>query len=779
MIAFACPQCGQRLKVQEERAGKRARCPHCAKPLTVPARAATPAGGTRRSPPASERATLLPPTTAPLPRGGAIGDTHSNADPQSGPSVADRPAQPNQHAELIDFLTPPQAPDELGRLGPYRILRVLGAGGMGVVYQAEDPNLKRHVALKAMLPALASSASARQRFLREAQSAAAIEHDHIVHIYQVAEDRGIPFLAMQFLRGEPLDQRLARETKLPLGEVVRIGRETATGLAAAHARGLIHRDIKPANLWLEGETGRVKILDFGLARAAADDVHLTQPGAIMGTPAYMAPEQAGGQSVDARCDLFSLGCVLYRLSTGVQPFAGSDAISTLMAVATHHPSPPCVVDRRVPVALSELIMRLLAKKPEDRPESALAVVASLRALEPAPTPLAPAKPRPAPPRKKAKTVKPPARRHALGLGLAALGLVLVAGGVFLAVHFLHHPSDPGPEDHPDAIHLLHGNDLGVFYSYLGRPRGSTTPYGKENDPEKVFMVQDGVLRVSGQVLGYLSTREQYANYRLIVEYRWGDKTWPPRQGKTRQCGLCVHGVGPDGARGDLWMETLRCQIGEGDTGSLGAVWAGGVPYFTADQPGPPAPQDELHVLPWPGRDKQWQDVKGFRGPADPEKPVGEWNRLECICAGDTLTVLLNGQQVNAARNLSVSRGKIAIQSSGAEIFFRTIDVVPLDGFEKSPPPEEPPWVSLFDGKDLTGWVVQDGRFDNWAAVNSELVTQGKDKGWLMTEKEYLDYEVRLEYRIAQCAMSGVALRTPPGKKPRPKGLEIPIVDDAR
>src|SRR5208283_5269545 len=141
--------------------------------------------------------------------------------------------------------------------------------------------LKRPVALKAMLPTLGASESARQRFLREAQSAASLTHDHIVPILQVGQDRGIPFMAMQFLEGEPLDGRLKRAGRLPLAEVLRIGRETAEGLGAAHKRGLIHHDIKPANLWLEGDRGRVKILDFGLARAESDQSHLTQSGAIL------------------------------------------------------------------------------------------------------------------------------------------------------------------------------------------------------------------------------------------------------------------------------------------------------------------------------------------------------------------------------------------------------------------------------------------------------------------------------------------------------------------
>jgi Leucine-rich repeat (LRR) protein/tRNA A-37 threonylcarbamoyl transferase component Bud32 len=292
-------------------------------------------------------------------------------------------------AEAYAFLAPPQQPDERGRLGPYRVLKVLGTGGMGVVFLAEDPQLRRKVALKVMKPALAGAAD-RKRFLREAQVAASIKHDHIVTIYQVGEDRGAPFLAMEFLEGTSLDDWLKNGQQPTLEQVLRIGRETVQGLAAAHARGLIHRDIKPANLWLEalpGEPGGssprycVKILDFGLARLASGGSQLTEQGAIVGTPAFMAPEQASDTPVDARCDLFSLGCVLYRLCAGRVPFQGAGAIDVLVRVCTETPPRVDQLDPLVPPALADLIGRLMEKDPNKRPPSAQAVIEDLRAIE--------------------------------------------------------------------------------------------------------------------------------------------------------------------------------------------------------------------------------------------------------------------------------------------------------------------------------------------------------------------------------------------------------------
>lgn len=300
----------------------------------------------------------------------------------------------NKSAEDVrSMLAPAQQPDELGRLGDYRVLRVLGEGGMGVVFEAEDVRLGRHVAVKAMRPSVAQSPTAKARFRREAKAAAALHHDHVIPIHLIAEERGVPFLVMPFLAGESLDSRLKREGTLPVAEILRIGRETAEGLAAAHERGLIHRDIKPANLWLEAPSGRVKILDFGLARGLntgdGPGSDITQTGAVVGTPAYMSPEQGRGQAVDARSDLFSLGAVLYRMATGQLPFNGTDSMSMLMSLAADTPADPCQLNPRIPPALAAVIMRLLEKDAMKRPQSAREVVSLL-----APSPFVEALPNP-------------------------------------------------------------------------------------------------------------------------------------------------------------------------------------------------------------------------------------------------------------------------------------------------------------------------------------------------------------------------------------------------
>ena len=264
------------------------------------------------------------------------------------------------------------------RIGGFRIVGQLGEGGMGVVYEAIDETLGRRAAVKVLSPAFASNPDYRQRFLREGKAVAAIRSDHVVTIYRAGEEDGLLFLAMEFLEGANLEAWLRSQDGPPDASVVlRVARDILTGLAAAHEQGILHRDIKPVNLWVESRTGRVKLLDFGLTREIEGDDTLTKPGAVLGTPAYMAPEQARGRRLDPRADLFSVGAVLHRMFAGQSPFARPNGPATLVAVATEDP-PPLI---GVPRALGQFIARLLAKDPFNRPDDANAALAELAAIK--------------------------------------------------------------------------------------------------------------------------------------------------------------------------------------------------------------------------------------------------------------------------------------------------------------------------------------------------------------------------------------------------------------
>ncbi len=265
----------------------------------------------------------------------------------------------------FDFLQLSEAPDSLGRFGPYEIVEHIASGGMGIVFKARDPALNRMVAIKVLPPALAANAIARARFIREARAAAAVVHDHVVPIYAVDEFRGIPYLVMQFVHGRSLSERLRAGGPLKLEEVLRIGAQAAAGLAAAHAQGLIHRDVKPGNILLENSVERVKLTDFGLARAA-DDIGLTRTGELAGTPEFMAPEQASNEPVDERSDLFSFGSVLYVMGTGCSPFQGSSVIAVVRKVCDEQPPPLHEINPAIPRWLSQIVARLMAKAPEKR-----------------------------------------------------------------------------------------------------------------------------------------------------------------------------------------------------------------------------------------------------------------------------------------------------------------------------------------------------------------------------------------------------------------------------
>lgn len=232
----------------------------------------------------------------------------------------------------------------------------------------------------------------------------------------------------------------------------------------------------------------------------------------------------------------------------------------------------------------------------------------------------------------------------------------------------------------EPIFKFNGKDLDGFYPFL-RGRG-------RSDPRGVFSVRDGLLCASGEEFGGLTTRDEFHDYLLVVEWKWGERTWVPRKSAARDSGVLVHCVGDDGAASGNWMESQECQIIEGGTGDLLMVGGKGKPSLTCEvRIGPDRqPYYEKGGTPitrnggrfnWWGRDPSWKDKLGFRGARDVEKPTGEWNRMEVICDGDTITVILNGYVVNVGTKSSLTKGKILFQSEGAEIFFRTIEVRPL------------------------------------------------------------------------------------------------------
>lgn len=280
---------------------------------------------------------------------------------------------------MLSFLDPPSHPELLGRLGRYEVERVIGTGGMGIVLKAHDTELHRVVAIKILSTHLANSASARKRFAREAQAAAAVLHPNVIPIYNVESEGKIPYLVMQCVSGHSLQAKVDRFGMLPLTDTLRIAKQTASGLAAAHDQGLVHRDVKPANILLEENVDRVILSDFGLARAV-DDASLTRTGVVAGTPHYMSPEQARGDTIDTRSDQFSLGSVLYFMLTGRPPFRASGAMGVLHRICNEPHRSLDQINQQVPTEVIRLIDRLLSKNPSDRFDTMHVVEAELESL---------------------------------------------------------------------------------------------------------------------------------------------------------------------------------------------------------------------------------------------------------------------------------------------------------------------------------------------------------------------------------------------------------------
>ena len=272
------------------------------------------------------------------------------------------------------------------QVGPYRIQGRLGIGGMGAVYRAFDERLRRTVAIKHVLPDIASDEGYRTRLRREAQAAAGLSHPSIVQIFDIFEENDIDWIVMELVEGESLHS-LVDAGRLGLAEAVILSREVAEGLAEAHAKGIVHRDLKTENVMVT-RSFHAKILDFGVAKTMdpAAESTLTDIGSILGTGRAMSPEQAMGEEVDQRSDLFSLGTLIFEAVTGRSPFSGSSVYNTLARVCSAPHVPAREMNRQVPAELSNLIDRLLEKHPDHRPQSAREVVVELRVIEKLPLP---------------------------------------------------------------------------------------------------------------------------------------------------------------------------------------------------------------------------------------------------------------------------------------------------------------------------------------------------------------------------------------------------------
>jgi serine/threonine-protein kinase len=334
--------------------------------------------------------------------------------------------------------------------GRYRIERRLGRGGMALVHLAHDAELHRQVAIKVLAEPLAADDDFRRRFLREAKVAAGLSHPNVVAVYDAGEDGGRPYIVMELVRGETLAAVLARRRRLPAGEVVDLGSQAAAGLEHAHEHGLVHRDVKPQNLLLRDD-GTLKIADFGIARPASSTERLTEAGTVLGTAAYLAPEQATGAPVSAAADVYALGVVLYEALTGRTPYPATSLGELLAAQQAGVPAPVRELAPETPEPLEDIVMRCLARNPAYRPASAAEVARLLGTASPEP----PTRPLPAPRRPSRRPrgvgVHRHLRRTSVRVVLAALALAALAGAIAAAVVLSSGGSSrpPFPPDRQD------------------------------------------------------------------------------------------------------------------------------------------------------------------------------------------------------------------------------------------------------------------------------------------------------------------------------------------
>lgn len=405
------------------------------------------------------------------------------------------------------------------RIGPYTVMELLGAGGMGQVYRAHDQRLDRHVAIKFLPRVMTDEPAARDRFEHEARAASALNHSNICTVHDVGEFQERPFIVMELLEGQSLKDRIARRP-VPLAEFSAVTRQVCAALEAAHAKGIVHRDVKPANIFVT-QGGQVKILDFGLAKRGEESVSvsgaklrpagstrapsLTATGTVMGTLAYMSPEQAVGEEVDARSDIFSLGVVLYEMATGQPPFRGKTPAGIMGSILTESPVKPSAVNAAIPAKLDRVILKTLEKEREVRYQSVAGLSADLEQWR----------------RSEAGAATVRTRRWMLTA--AGAGAASLAGGAFFARRWLFSPdariivavlpfeniggnpqeaflADGLHQDMISVLNRLYPDRLGVIArASVNRYKGTGATIQQIGRDLKVnYVVEGGVQRIGGQ-----------------------------------------------------------------------------------------------------------------------------------------------------------------------------------------------------------------------------------------------------------------------------------------
>ncbi len=690
------------------------------------------------------------------------------ADPAS-PSTEGVRADPD---EALAFLVTPSRAGSLGRLGHYHVQEVIGKGGFGIVLRAFDEKLHRIVAIKVLAPELAVSGTARERFIKEARSAAAVSHEHVVAIHGIDEEHRPPFIVMQCVDGVSLQQKINSKGPLDLKEILRIGSQTANGLAAAHKQGLVHRDIKPGNILLENGIERVKITDFGLARAT-DDASATQSGTVAGTPMYMSPEQANGESVDHRSDLFSLGTVLYVMCTGRPPFRATGTLAILKRVVEETPRPIREINPDIPDWLEAIVARLHAKKPEERFQTAQEVAELLgQHLADVQQPPVMAKLLAAPAPVAAESVPSRGRWRRPGwlvycVSVMILNLIVAGAGLISG----------GPIVQIGAVLMILGASLtliGVIYFRTSAPTAAPVAgrpaSGKTSDPpltparrlslsETVyawiygtvfFMMLTGLLMRLASTFGRQLWRHLYLDEPIVAFCTAG--------------ALGLLAIAGAGRRRKVFA-VLALPLAV-----LAPVVAGiGV---TNMRPGQAvllvnASNPDVEVI---------IDGNGL-GHAlllnqEQSVPAGTY-RFDVRCGArhkiDSVSIVQSGG-LKRTKPGGWNKDDLRLDLTRDQLVTMTVKTSPLA-------PEDPGWVQLFNGTDLTGWKTHPDQPGDWKVENGILVGRGPRSHLFSARGDYENFHLRVEARVNNLGNSGVYFRSEYGLGwggKNPKGYEAQI-----